>query len=456
MNALVDAVEDIFPFVGNPETETPKPREWFATQSQQAGLVRLHALADLFARVGDSSPAGFKPLLRCLMIGQSGAGKSTLAREFAQQKKWAFTTIDCGSWLIQGANAKPATLRVVRDFIRSSVRSGGYCCLFLDELCKLVVEDARSGWYCSVYAECLSLVDADERLYGHEWTPEDVKNYRNRCYLIAGGAFSHALREARQAQKRGGLGFVDAPKAATHSSKIREALPEEIYQRFPEQIVLESPTRQDYARAIEMIHEDLHVERAVPIKQLLDEAESSEAGTRWLTQYVTRVLLANPEALPVREAQCPASKPKGYDFFSPDILSYCRMITTDSFALRGALGRLYAEYRRNRAAIDQGACRAFAKHILGETGDYWEEKILLAICASNACAEITADDSAVIDPLLAWRELAWDGLRQFPNELEHYEMLDLVTQSWDLVSRVAELRGRLNAMVAAGRFGGVL
>jgi hypothetical protein len=47
-------------------------------------------------------------------------------------------------------------------------------------------------------------------------------------------------------------------------------------------------------------------------------------------------------------------------------------------------------------------------------------------------------------------------LRLYPNELAHYEMLDLVAQTWDLVSRVAELRGRLSAMVAAGRFGGVL
>jgi hypothetical protein len=433
----------------------PQPREWFATQSQNAGLVRLNALADLFTRIGDSKPGSFQPLLRTLLIGGTGVGKSTLAKEFARRRAWAYTSVDCGSWLIQSAHSKPPTLRILRDHVRSSNRT----CIYLDEACKMFPSghDTSSGWYLTVFSEFILLLDGDERLKGHEWTAEDIRKYKETCYVVCGGAFTEALKEARVAQKRGGLGFIQAGgPTVSHSSKIQEALPEEIYHRFGEHIILEIPTRQDYARGIEMIHEDLRLERAVPIKQLLDEAESSGNGTRWLTLYLTRVLLENPMALPVRKRQPPAPKSQGFDFFSPDALRYCRMITTESFALRGALGRLYAEYNRNRAAVDKGGNGALSKYVFGRTGDRLEEKLLKAICAANACGEITADDSAVLNPLMNWRDVAWEGLRFYPNELAHYEMLDLVTQTWDLVSRVCELRGRISTLVAAGRFGGSL
>ena len=439
---------------GEPQkAEPPKAREWFATQSQQAGLVRLNALADLFSRVGDSRPGSFQPLLRALIIGGTGVGKSTLAREFARQRDWAYTSVDCGSRLIQGSYSKPPTLRLLRDHVRSSSRS----CIYLDEMCKAfpVGQDARSGWYLSVFSEVIALVDGDERLRVHEWTSNDIQKYRETCYLISGGAFTDALKEARLAQKRGGLGFLQDAPNATHSSKIREALPEEIYHRFGAHIVLESPTRQDYARGIELIHEDLKVERSTPIKELIDEAEASGNGTRWLTEYLTRVLLENPGALPIREAQPPAPKPPGYDFFSPDTVHYCRLITSESFALRGILGRLYSELRRYRGEIGEKGPQAFANWVLGPTGDRLELKLLNALCVCGACDDITSNDSAVLEKLLTWHEVAWDGLRFYSVELARYEILDLVVQTWDLASRVAELRSKISSLVAAGRFGGV-
>jgi hypothetical protein len=176
MTGFADTIDDVLPFVGNPEPEPPKAREWYATQSQQAGLVRLNALADLFSRVGDSRPGSFQPLLRALIIGGTGVGKSTLAREFARQRDWAYTSVDCGSWLIQGSYSKPPTLRLLRDHVRSSSRS----CIYLDEMCKAfpVGQDARSGWYLSVFSEVIALVDGDERLRVHDWTSHDIQKYR--------------------------------------------------------------------------------------------------------------------------------------------------------------------------------------------------------------------------------------------------------------------------------------
>jgi hypothetical protein len=454
MIALADAVEDALPFLENPEPEEPKTREWFATQSQQAGLLRLNSLADLFTRVGDSSPGSFRPLLRGLLIGGTGVGKSTLAAEFARQRDWAYTSVDCGSWLVQGAYSKPPTLRLLRDHVRASTRS----CIYLDELCKAFPTglDSRSGWYLSVASEIIMLADGDGRLRGHEWTSDDIQKYRETCYLVGGGAFTEALKEAKLAQKRGGLGFLQEPQAATHSSKIREALPEEIYHRFGQHIILESPTRGDYAYGIELIHQDLGVERSIPIKELLDEAEGSGNGTRWLTEYLTRVLLAHPEALPVRAVPPPAPKPPGFDFFTPDSIHYCRQITAESFRLRGALARLYAEYRRYRSTIGEKEPRIFANWFFGKDGDRVEIKLLDALCACGACADITPDDSAIMNPLMAWREVAWDGLRIHSAELDHYGMLEPFTETWDLASRVAELRGKMSSLVAAGRFGGTL
>ena len=448
---MIDSPEPSFLAEEPHKPEPPKAREWFATQSQQVGLRRLNSLADLFERVGDSAPGSFRPLLRCLIIGGTGVGKSTLAREFARQRDWAYTSVDCGSWLIQSAYSKPPTLRMLRDHVRSSSRT----CIYLDEMCKMFPggQDARSGWYLSVFSEVILLADGDERLKAHEWTADDIRKYRETCYLICGGAFTDALKEARLSQKRGGLGFVQAGPATTHSSKIQDALPEEIYHRFGAHIVLESPTRQDYARGIELIHEDLKVERTTPIKTLLDEAEASGNGTRWLTEYLTRILLYNPEALPVRTGQPPAPKTPGYDFFFPDSIHYCRLITTESFHLRGTLAKLYAQYRRYRGEIGQKEPRVFANWVFGADGDRLEIKLLNALCACGVCGDITPDDSAVIDPLMIWREVAWDGLRLYSAELDNYGMLGLITETWDLTSRVAELRAKISSLVAAGRFG---
>jgi hypothetical protein len=433
---------------GHAETS---PR-WYATESQKAGLVRLHALADIFIRVGDSAPGGFKPLLRPLIIGATGTGKSTLVREFARQKGWAFLSIDAGSWLIQGGYSKPPTLRVIRDHIRSAPRT----CVYLDEACKMLPtgHDLKSGWYSSVFAECLSLADGDSRLLGHEWSREDIERFRESCFLIIGGAFTSALQEAKLSAQRGGLGFQqEAPTPATHSSKIGETLPPELFNRFnSHHIILESPTRQDYARAIDMIHADLWVERNEPIKDLLDQAQASGNGVRWLTDYLTRVLLENPTILPIRPEKEMPKKPEAFDFFSLEAGHYSREITAHSFDLRGVLARIYAEIQSRRSAVTRSRNTAFAGYLLGFEKSHLPQVLRAAIRVSGACVDITADESATLEPLMRWRDEAWIGLAQFPAELSRFGLLPLFSRSWDLTSRVCDLRSTLSHLVAAGRF----
>jgi hypothetical protein len=454
MTALPDRSECLLDWDPEPEERPAQPNPtWYATTSQKAGLQRLHALADVFTRVGDGTLGTFRPLLRPLLIGATGCGKSTLVREFARQRDWGFLAVDAGSWLIQGAFSKPPTLRLIRDHVRAFPRT----CLFIDECCKLMPtgHDANSGWYTSVFAEFLGLYDTSERLLGHEWTRADIQRFRESCFLIAGGAFTSALKQAQASAMRGGLGFGQAgPIAgATHSSKIGEILPPEIFLRFhSSHLVLEAPSRDDYARAIEMIHADLKVEREKPIKELIDEAQASGNGVRWVPEYLTRVLLANPTALPVKPAADAPKPPEGYDFFSPEASRYSHDITNYSFELRGVLARIRAEIQSQHDLVRENPSKAFSRYLLGsERGDF--PGILMgALMASNACVGIGEDDSATLNPLMRWREEAWLGLDRFAGELSRCGLLDLFSRSWDLTSRIAELRATLSQMVAAGKF----
>lgn len=429
----------------------PPARQWYATESQRAGLERLKALGDLFIQVGDRAPGGFHPLLRPLVIGETGSGKSTLVREFARRRDWAYLAVDSGSWIIQGSQ-KTGTLQVIRDHVRSAPRT----CLFIDEICKLLPRhDANAGWYLGVFAEFLSL-DGDERLRGHDWRPEDIKKFRDTCFVVAGGAFTESLREARLTAKRGGLGFGSTGASpATHSSKVAEAIPDEIFRRFnPDHVVLQSPSRDDYAHGIESIRADLGIEPTRPGKEVLDEAEASGTGVRWLTHYTTRLLLENATALPVQQSQDvhPSKVDTSFDFFSLESGHYAKEITAHSFELRAVLGRLYAEIELRRNAITKSRDAFFEAFILSRDKEGLLTLLSTAIQVSNACMSVTADDSAITDPLLRWRAMAWMGLSEFPSELARHGLLPLISKSWDLSGRVAELRSVLSHLVATGRF----
>jgi hypothetical protein len=106
-----------------------------------------------------------------------------------------------------------------------------------------------------------------------------------------------------------------------------------------------------------------------------------------------------------------------------------------------------------RAQITQGKSTTFRNYVYG-TEDRLKAKLLDAIMVCSACGNVTADDGHIIDYLTVWREIAWEGLGSFPNELAEHGMLDLMSESWDLVSRVAELRAMVSSYVAAGRYSG--
>jgi SpoVK/Ycf46/Vps4 family AAA+-type ATPase len=444
-------------FLPDEPTKKPACLDWHATPSQIRGLGRLNDLADVFVRLGPEPKAGYCPLTKSLIIGESGAGKSRLAYEFAKSRDWPFLSIDCGSWIPQGATAKPSTLQVVRDYLRKS--AGAFSVLYLDEACKLlpVGSENNSSWTLVCWSEFLALADADSRLNSHEFTASDIRLLRGACYLIAGGAFTSALKEFRAGEKRGGLGFGTSTASSspvTHSSKIREQLPEEISSRFhPTHIVLERPRRQDYALAIERIHTELKVSRTRPIKELLDEAEVCPGGMRWVEAYLTEVLVANRDCLPEECDEWKPQSPEGFDFFGGDFVHYAREVTEASFQLRGLLFRMNADLAIRQQAVERGTHKEFDEFLYGEEEDV-QNKLLKALQASSACGFVRADDSKAQSPILAWRTAAWAGVIRFPAELARYSMLESFTKSWDLATRVCELRSKIARGVAAGRYGG--
>jgi len=461
MNALVldaSAADSSFSFDTFQEKPSkPKPSiEWLATPSQEAGLVRLNQLADVFFLGGTRQHAGFRPLTRSLMIGESGSGKSRLAREFAKQRDYPFMSIDCGSWIPQGALSRPQTLTVIRDHLRAN---RGPCVVYLDELCKLLparAESDASSWTLGCWSEFLALADGCTRLRTHDWSEQDIKGL-DSCLLLAGGAFTAASKEARRCAKRSGLGFQSSGAVSTevsHASKIREQLPIEVYSRFHHSLILlEPPSRDDYGLAIERIHFELGVPSPRPLKVLIDEAQASASGMRWVESYLTDLLVANPSLLTPKDEEFKPAKRAAFDFFTPDTTFYCRQITESSFELRGVLGRLNAELIIRRPAISKGKNSAFRDFLFGPNDRRLQFILLAALRQATACADITDDDSYVTGALVTWTDEAWAGMTQYPAELTRFGLMPLFAKSWDLSTRVAELRTRVSTGVAVGRYG---
>jgi hypothetical protein len=460
MNALItDAPDSSFAPETFPEKlDKPRPSlEWLATPSQEAGLDRLNQLADVFFLAGAHQHAGFRPLTRSLMVGESGSGKSRLANEFARQRDYQYLPVDCGSWTPQGSLSRPQTLVVIRDHIRAN--RGRPCVVYLDEVDKLLpsnAESSASSWVLGCWSEFLALADGCSRLRTHDWHEQDIRGLGS-CLLLAGGAFTAANKEARRCSKQGGLGFQSpgiGPALVTHADKIREQLPVEVYSRFHRTlIILEVPTRDDYATAIDLIHFELSVSWPRPINEILDEAEASGAGLRWVESYLADLLVAHPGLLKPKEEEAKPAKRPGYDFFTPDTLHYGRQITDYSFELRGALGRLTAELIARQGQISRSRNTSFKDFLYGPDGQRLLSMAKNARLHSNACGDISDDDSQVTAALVGWAEEAWAAMYRFPAELNQFGLMPMFSRTWDLAFRVSELRTRISTGVAMGRYG---
>ncbi len=453
-----DAVPEAEDFFAVFTPSEAKGEEWHSTASQREALAQLHQLGDVFAKTGDTRMAGFRPAAgRTLMIGASGSGKSALAGQFAAERGAALLSLDCGSWLVAGAAAKPATLRLVRDFLRAQGGGTGLVAvLLMDELCKLLPTGEnlhQSGWSLSVWAECLSLLSGDTHLAAHDWSTEDIRRLRTNTMILGAGAFQAALLEVRSSTRKGSLGFSDSSAGkATYASQIAQYLPEELLSRFSSEImVLESPTRSDFQEAIARIHTGLGIKRDRPMTQLLDEAGSALGGMRWCENYVCRLLIEHPyaariKASPQREEKAEA-KGRTFDLMVSDIPRCLQEANATAANLRVKLGLIYSALHGisdRGQGIPMGGVLSDPK--LGEA-------IVDAIRNCQLCSEVSADDREALKPLALWRGLAWQGLIENSSELDQHHLKEAWVEAWSAAGTLIDYRLKLSQAVQRGLIG---
>jgi len=438
--------------------ENPKQHEvWHCTESQNRGLARLNQLADLYAKVGDSKLAGFRPACsKVLILGASGSGKTALAREFARRRRLPILTIEAGAWLVAGVGpGKLPTLKLIRDFVRSCpAQNDGqlWGTIYIDEICKLLPKGdaaADTGWCQSVFSEAVTILSADERLATHDWTAADIRRLQQNFMILGAGAFAFALKELGQTRRKGSLGFTkESTKNLSVAKKIQEFLPEEILSRFSsEPVLLESPARKDFEDAVLRVHSELGIPRSRPLKELLDEAEEGSGGFRWVENYLSSILIQHPYALrrikPAKQPESPTVV--AYDLHGRDWAQQARYLSETGGKLRTLLALIYS-----RLAVLSQSDEGVIKHrgLLNEAelGPAIVEAI--RVCSLN---EITRDDREYLKPLSAWRQRAWQGLLEHGADLASCGISEQWAESWSLATDLLDHRLRLSCAVLKGQ-----
>jgi hypothetical protein len=437
--------------------ESPKDHEiWHCTESQSRGLARLDQLADLYAKVGDSKLAGFRPACsKVLILGASGSGKTALAREFARRRRLPILTIEAGAWIVNGAApGKLPTLRLVRDFLRScpAQDDGLRGIIYVDELCKLLPKGeaiAQSGWNQSVFSEAISLLSGDERLVTHDWTMADVRRLQANFMVLGAGAFALAMDEVRHAGRRGALGFGKKGEGKlTVTKMVQEYLPEEILSRFGgDPIFLQSPTCADFEEAVLRIHSELGIPRTRTLTEILDEAENAPGGFRWAEGYLCELLLQHPYALRRIKSRKQEESPAqlSYDLYGRDWAQQARCLSETGAKLRTLLALIYSRL----AVLGQSDDGAITYRNLlqdAELGPTIVEAI--RVCSLN---EITRDDREYLKPLSTWRQKAWQGLLEHGAALAACGIAEQWAESWSLATDLLDHRLRLSRAVQKGQ-----
>jgi hypothetical protein len=239
------------------------------------------------------------PRNKPLIVGPSGVGKTALVRRLCDLQELSLLVVNAGGWIPYGAYTTPHTLTVIRNFVSRNPRG----CLMIDEIDKACPHDARTfshSWSLGVFTEIVSLLDGDAKLTTSGWTAEQMIYLRQNFFLIGAGAW-----QATTASREG-----DAEKQS-YSEKMSSAvgIPEEIVYRFnPKLIELTPPGRRDYAQAISRVRTSLGLQAlsAADEQSLLDEAERSRVGMRWVEQYLTQLLIQQPRV----RVQVTPSNPK--------------------------------------------------------------------------------------------------------------------------------------------------
>jgi hypothetical protein len=280
------------PSLVDPEVRADPKGPRHLTESQAKAFLELSALAKL--RGHGETYGGFVPRAKPLILGPSGAGKTALVTRLCDTEQWPLLVVNAGSWIVVAAKAEPYTLHVIRRFVRQHDKG----CIFLDEIDKSIPSGEQaltSDWALSTTSEILALLD-NHRLLSSGWTQEDTSRLRN-FMIIGAGAWQRKVK---------------ADGTAAHAKRMVEdpGIPQEITLRFNSRLlVVETPNRKDFAKALERVHQDLGLCQPSDdeIKGLVDAALEARCGLRWVEQYVSDLLALHPQ---LRRKPEPVAAPK--------------------------------------------------------------------------------------------------------------------------------------------------
>jgi hypothetical protein len=258
------------------------------TESQAQALPQLVAMARIHGH--RETYGGYRIRTKPLLFGPSGAGKTALCARLADTlgepgKPHPLLSINTGSWIVWGARTEPATLQVLRAFIRSHPQGG---IVLLDELDKALPSGAEAWthhWALSVGSEVMAFLDSDTRLLTSGWSRGDIERLSSRFLVVGAGAWQRQGRKA-------------AEDKTSHAAAIMADLgiPEEIAFRFNARFLeIAAPTPKDFRAAFLRVYADLGIQVTEPeLSSLITAAIVSRTGMRAVEQHLTDLLSAHP------------------------------------------------------------------------------------------------------------------------------------------------------------------
>jgi hypothetical protein len=272
------------------------------TESQAQALPHLVAMARLHGH--RETYGGYRVRTKPLLYGASGSGKTALCSRLADTlgdggKPHPLLSVNTGSWIVFGARAEPATLLVLRAFVRRNPHGG---IVLLDELDKALPSGGEAWthhWALSVITELLAFLDTDDRLLTAGWSRGDVERLSTRFLIIGAGAWQRQSRKA-------------AEDKTSHAAAIMADLgiPEEISLRFNSRFIeIAAPTPKDFHAAYLRVYSDLGIQVPAPdLEALVTSSVASRTGMRAVEQHLTDLLSAHPQLR--RQTSTPVKPPE--------------------------------------------------------------------------------------------------------------------------------------------------
>jgi len=316
------------------------------TTSQAAAFAQLAAMAELAAH--SVRYAGIAVRAVPLLVGESGVGKTSVVTRLADHlgsegKPLPVLHLTAPGWIIQAARSEPATLSVIRSFVRRhpvpESRLAGI--LFLDETDKAVAGPAAwsDPYSVTLLGELLSVLDRDQRLLSTGWTRQDIERFGH--YMIIGaGAWQRTHDQAAME----GSSYLDLVEKDP-------VIPVEVARRFSRTIELTLPTKADFVRILTRLYDDLGLPNPTEslIAVVAEAAVRSGRGMRWIEAHLVDVLSKYPKLrrkAPRAEGpkeEKPVFSPAAYDVALRD--AYDQMAAVEpALAYLQAQVRLHADH----------------------------------------------------------------------------------------------------------------